>query len=221
MCTYQGLISPVLFVHKLSLTESARMLPNRSSDIDRSANCGPDSPFRCASNSRWLELNWRSLGLDRVVETHEDGEYATVIDEIESAHTETEPGPRAAPETLMDRITRCEREEYERLINDRTRIYVEDSPETLYVDSSSDSEVQASGESATDSDLESDSCECTSNRTSDVQAYPSEELGGRRAYMLERQLWSRRRTAHLLALGRLGFPMAGYIVDDSQLASGR
>lgn len=200
------------------------MRPNRSADVDLG------SPFRCAQNARQLQLNWCSLVLHRGFEIHEDGEYATVINEIDecarlstvsamSRRTDTESGPSAAPQTIMDRILRCEREEYERLINDRTHIHAEDSPGTLDVDSSSDSEVQTSEESATNSDLESDSCESTSNRASDMQAYPSDECGVRRAYMLEQQLLSRRRTAHLLALGRLGFPLAGYTIDP-QLAPG-
>ncbi|KZP14911.1 hypothetical protein FIBSPDRAFT_959349 [Athelia psychrophila] len=149
-----------------AIQSSARMLPNRSMNIDRSTDCGLDSPFR-------------------VIEIHKDGGNAKAIDY--SAHTETEPGPRAAPETIMGCSKRCAREEDERLINDSTHIYFEVSPETPNIDSSAGNEVQASEESANNSDLESDSCDCdfTSN---DVQAYPSGELGGRRLWMLEQQL---------------------------------
>ncbi|KZP28304.1 hypothetical protein FIBSPDRAFT_947886 [Athelia psychrophila] len=101
-----------------------------------------------------------------------------------------EPGPRAVPETIMGCSIHCTREKDQQLTNNSTHIYFEDSPEVLNIDSSTDNEVQASEESANNSDLESDSCNCdfTSN---DMQAYPSGELGGRRVWILEQQLQMR------------------------------
>lgn len=127
-------------------------------------------------------------------------------------------GPNLAPgTTVMDLIVSCEHEEYERLINDSTRIHFDDSLDTSNIDSNSDSnsdcDAQDSEYPTTNSDIETDSAiEGISDSYGGFIIDEGMDVsGGRREYMLEQlSIRNSRRSAHLLALGRLGFPLAGY-----------
>lgn len=157
-----------------------------------------------------------------VKERREGEAHVSVVKEREeSTPTSTEEAfmSSTATRTLMDRIVHSENQEYERLINDNTRNHFEGSPERSnvgsdnFAESNSDCDAQTSEDPATDSDIESD----TDSGSSDFAALIAEEMARRgrvrRAYMLEQlALRSSRRTAHLVALGRLGFPVAEYTI---------
>lgn len=157
-----------------------------------------------------------------------EGEEDVAVVKEESTPTRTDEVSisSTAARTIADRIVCSERQEYECLINDNTQIRFEDSPEHSNIESDNfadtDYDAQAPEDPSTDSDIESN---IDSDSSCDMQANLSEEevliaeeitlrkVGGRRAYMLEQQaLLSSRRAAHLAALGRLGFPLAGYTI---------
>lgn len=125
-----------------------------------------------------------------------------------------------APETIMDHIVSCEHKEYRQLINDSTRIHFDDSPDTSNIDSNSDSnsdcDAQDSEDPTTNSDIESDSVsEGISDSYAELPVAEGIDVngGGRRGYIFEPlSLRRSRRSAHLLALGQLGFSLAGYTI---------
>lgn len=162
-------------------------------------------------------INSHSLAQRISIAEDVEGEECTVTIK-ESMQTVTQSmdqrsRPSDAPETIMDLIIRREREEYVRLINDSTRIHREDSPEPSNVDSNSGSDAQAGPDTA-------DTQACYTEDPYFI-ALVAEQLslrsGGRRARMVEQMALRRsRRAEHLLALGRLGFPLAGYIIASDE-----
>lgn len=134
----------------------------------------------------------------------------TEEDTIKKSSSETDT-TSASSETIMDRIVRCEREEYARLINDGTQIHFDPSPEASdNVEPSNDND-SSKGPKYTELVAEQTAFRRSTKRAHMLEPQRNRRMAlSKRARMLEQQ--RNRRMAHLLALGMSGFSLTGYMV---------